>query len=119
MLSYSPSRPILKESRRAMVALPMRRRLLRILAMLAVGYVCLLLILRIFESNLVFFPICQVDSVAIGIRQDPRSRRVGSPAPTAQNWTHGGFLTRKGNSPFSHFMATPEISPAAAMSINS
>ena len=34
----------------------MRKRVLRILAMLAVGYVCLLLILRIFESNLVFFP---------------------------------------------------------------
>ena len=34
----------------------MRRRLLRIMAMLAIGYVCLLLILRIFESNLVFFP---------------------------------------------------------------
>jgi len=34
----------------------MRKRLVRILAMLAVGYVCLLLILRIFESNLVFFP---------------------------------------------------------------
>lgn len=34
----------------------MRRRLLRILVMLAIGYVCLLLILRIFESNLVFFP---------------------------------------------------------------
>lgn len=34
----------------------MRKRLLRILVMLAVGYVSLLLILRIFESNLVFFP---------------------------------------------------------------
>src|ERR1700757_2297300 len=34
----------------------MRRRILRILAMLAIGYVCLLLILRIFESKLVFFP---------------------------------------------------------------
>jgi uncharacterized protein len=35
---------------------PMRKRLLRILAMLAIGYVSLLLLLRIFESNLVFFP---------------------------------------------------------------
>ena len=34
----------------------MRRRILRILTMLVIGYVCLLLILRIFESNLVFFP---------------------------------------------------------------
>lgn len=34
----------------------MHKRILRILAMLAVGYMCLLLILRIFESNLVFFP---------------------------------------------------------------
>jgi len=34
----------------------MRRRLLRMLAMLAIGYACLLLLLRVFESNLVFFP---------------------------------------------------------------
>lgn len=34
----------------------MRRRLVRILAMLAIAYVSLLLLLRIFESDLVFFP---------------------------------------------------------------
>src|SRR5579859_331231 len=55
MLLCSPWHTAWKSFCRTQVA-SMRRRILRILAMLAVGYVCLLLILRIFESNLVFFP---------------------------------------------------------------